>query len=211
MTESKLSVRRGWPGPVSGLLFFGAVLGSAAVFGGFDFFGGVEVEPSFSPETLLAEVQAKEGAILTSSVIMLIGLGFLGLYLSDLKVRSSGSGLGWPSQAFVVGGVMIGAAWLINLMLQMAADLAAEEGHVESLVTFIDLLWVALWLFLPGLLTVGAAAAVVGLGSEFHPKWLGVIGVGVALSALLPWYGLFVFVVWVAADSVRRLVKKPFA
>ena len=209
MTESVSPLGRGWLGPGSGLLFFAAVLGSAAVFGGFDFFGGVEVEPSFSPETLLAEIRAKEGAIFSSSVIMLIGLGFLGLYLADLKVRASRSGLGWPSQAFVTGGVMIGAAWLVYLMLQMTAQIVGDEGHVESVVTVIDLLWVAFWLFLPGLLTVGVAASVAGLRSSFHPRWLGIIGVGVALTAFLPWDGLFVFVVWVAADSIRTLVKKP--
>lgn len=184
-------------------------MGSAAVFGGFDFFGGVEVEPSFSPETLLFAIRAKGGAISGSSVIMLIGLGFFGLYLADLQVRASGSGLGWPSQAFVIGGVMIGASWLVYLILQMTAQLVGDEGHVDSVVTVIDLLWVAFWLFLPGLLTVGVAAAVAGLRSSFHPKWLGVIGVGVALTAFLPWDGLFVFVVWVAADSIRHLVKTP--
>ena len=203
--------RRRWLGPVSGLVFFAAVLGSAAVFGGFDFFGGVEVEPSFSPETLLAAIRAKEGAIFASSVVMLIGLGFFGLYLADLKDRADEFGLGWPSNAFVVGGVMIGAAWLIYLMLQMTAQLVGDEGHLDSVVTVIDLLWVAFWLFLPGLLTVGVAASVVGFRSSFHPRWLGVIGIGVAVTAFLPWDGLFVFVVWVAADSIRQLVKKPGA
>ena len=104
---------------------------------------------------------------------------------------------------------MIGAAWLVYLMLQMAAQIVGDEGHLGSVVTVIDLLWGAFWLFLPGLLVVGVAASVAGLRSPFHPKWLGIIGVGVALAALFPWDGLFVFVAWVAADSVRQLVKKP--
>jgi hypothetical protein len=201
--------RRRWLGPVSGLLFFAAVLVSAAVFGGFDFFGGVEVEPSYPPAELLAAIQAKDGAILSSSLVMLIGLGFMGLFLADIKVRADESGLGWPSQGFVVGGVLIGAAWLVYLMLQMTAQLVGDEGHIDSVVTIIDLLWVSFWLFLPGLLIVGVSAAVAGLRSSLHPVWLGVIGVAVALTAFLPWDGLFVFVAWVTAASILHLVTKP--
>ncbi len=71
----------------------------------------------------------------------------------------------------------------------------------------IDLLWLSFWLFLPGLLVVGVAAAVTGLRSEFHPLWLGVVGVLTALTAFMPWDGLFIFVVWVAAASVRQIVR----
>jgi hypothetical protein len=71
----------------------------------------------------------------------------------------------------------------------------------------IDLLWLAFWLFLPGLFIFGVSAANAGLRSEMHPKWLGVIGILVALTAFLPWDGLFVFVVWVAAASVLQLVR----
>jgi hypothetical protein len=208
MTESKLSVHRGWLGPVSGLLFFGAVLGSAAVFGGFDFFGGVEVEPSFSPETLLAAVQAKEGAIVTSSVIMLVGIGFLGFFIADLRGRTTKAGLGWPSEGFTIGGVLIGAAWLVYLGLQLAAHVVGDYGHTDAVQVVIDLLWLAFWLFLPGLLVFGVAAAVTGLRSVLHPTWLGVIGVLVGLTAFLPWDGLFVFVAWVGAASTVHLVRR---
>ena len=92
--------------------------------------------------------------------------------------------------------------------IRLAAQLVGDEGHLDSVVTVIDLLWVAFWLFLPGLFTVGVAASVVGFRSPFHPRWLGVIGIGVALTAFLPWNGLFVFVVWVTADSIRQPVKR---
>ena len=199
--------RRRWLGPTSGLLFFVAVLVSAAVFGGFDFFGGVEVEPSYSPSALLSAIQAKAEAIYNSSLIMLLGVGFLGLFIADLRVRANQAGLGWPSEGFLVGGVLIGAAWLAYLGLQLAAHVVGDYGHVESVQAVIDLLWLAFWLFLPGLFVFGVAAAVAGLRSGFHPVWLGVIGVLVALTAFLPWDGLFVFVVWVAAASVLQLVR----
>jgi hypothetical protein len=188
-------------------LFFVAVLVSAAVFGGFDFFGGVEVEPSYSPSALLSAIQAKAEAIYNSSLIMLLGVGFLGFFVADLRFRANKAGLGWPSEGFLVGGVLIGAAWVAYLGLQLAAHVVGDYGHVETVQAVIDLLWLAFWLFLPGLLVFGVAAAVAGLRSGFHPVWLGVIGVLVALTAFLPWDGLFVFVVWVAAASVLQLVR----
>lgn len=209
MTDGSTTPRRGWPGPISGLLFFAAVVGSAAVFGGFDFFGGLEVSPSNSPQTLLDAIRAKGDAIYNSSLIMLLGIGFLGLFVADLRVRAKEAGLGWPAEAFTVGGVLIGAAWLIYLGLQLAAHVIGDNGHADSVQIVIDMLWLAFWLFLPGLLVFGVAASVAGLRSDFQPKWLGVIGVLVALTAFLPWDGLFVFVAWVAAASVVHLVRRP--
>jgi hypothetical protein len=197
----------GWWGPVGGLLFFAAVLGSAAVFGGFDFFGGVEVSPLSSPERLLDAIRANGDSIFNSSLIMLLGIGFLGFFIADLRARANKAGLGWPAEAFTVGGVLIVAAWLLYLGLQLTAHVVGDYGHVDSVRVVIDLLWLALWLFLPGLLVFGVAASVAGLRSGFHPRWLGAFGVLVALTAFLPWDGLFVFVPWVAAASVRQLVQ----
>lgn len=197
---------RGWLGPVSGLLFFAAVLISAAVFGGFDFFGGVEVLPSHSPGVLITALQAKGDSIRNSSLIMLVGIGFLGLFVADLRARSEEAGLGWPTEAFSIGGGLISAAWLVYLGLQLAAHVVGDNGQAESARVVIALLWLAFWLFLPGVLVFGIAAAVSGLRSTFHPKWLGVIGVLTALTAFVPWDGLFVFVIWVAAASVARLL-----
>ena len=202
-----MSERGGWLGPASGLLFFVAVVASAAVFGGFDFFGGVDVSPSSSPETLLTAIRAKGDAIHNSSLIMLLGLGFLGFCIADLRVRAHRAGLGWPADGFLVGGVFIGTAWLMYLGLQLAAHVVGDFGHSGSVLIVVDLLWLAFWLFLPGLLVFGVSAAVAGLRSDFQPLWLGVFGVLVALTAFLPWDGLFVFVPWIAAASVVHLVR----
>ena len=188
-------------------MFFAAVVGSAAVFGGFDFFGGVEVNPQNSPDVLLAAIRSKEDVLLQSSLIMLVGIGFLGFFIADLRVRTRDAGIGWPSEAFLVGGLLIAAAWLVYLALQLAAHVVSDYGHTDSVQMAIDLLWLAFWLFLPGVLVSGVAAAAVGLRSSFHPIWLGVFGVLVAVSALVPWDGLFVFVAWVAAASVLQLVR----
>jgi hypothetical protein len=192
-------------------LFFVAVLGSAAVFGAFDFFGGVDVNPSHSPKGLLSVVRAKGETLFNSSLIMLLGVGFLGFFTADLRVRANRAGLGWPSEGFLVGGVLIGAAWVTYLGLQLAAHVVADYGHVESVQVVVDLLWLAFWPFLPGLLVFGVAAAVAGIRSGFHPVWLGVVGVLVALTAFLPWDGLFVFVIWVAAASVLQLIRNTRA
>lgn len=194
-------------GPISGLLFFSALLASAAVFGGFDFFGGVEVDPSWSSDRLIVAIRIKQDAVYNSSLIMLVGIGFLGFFIADLRVRAEKAGLGWPREGFVIGGALIGAAWLFYLGLQLAAHVVADYGHYESVQVMIDLLWLAFWLFLPGLLIFGVSAAIAGLRSEVHPKWLGAIGILVAFTAFLPWDGLFVFVVWVAAASVLQIVR----
>lgn len=198
----------GWLGPVSGLLFFVAVVASAAVFGGFDFFGGVDVVPSYSAETLLSAIRVKGDAIYNSSLIMLLGLGFLGFFIADLRVRANRAGLGWPSEGFLIGGILIGVAWLMYLGMQLAAHVVGDFGHSGSVHIVVDLLWLAFWLFLPGLLVFGVSAAVAGLRTDFHPLWLGIIGVLVGLTAFLPWDGLFVFVPWVAAASIVHLVRR---
>lgn len=188
-------------------MFFAAVVGSAAVFGGFDFFGGVEVNPQNPPEVLLSAIRAKEDVLLQSSLIMLVGIAFLGFFVADLRVRTRDAGIGWPSEALLIGGVLIAAAWLVYLGLQLAAHVVSDYGHIDSVQVVIDLLWLAFWLFLPGVLVSGVAAAAVGLRSRFHPLWLGAFGVLVAVSALLPWDGLFVFVAWVAAASILQLIR----
>lgn len=199
--------RPGWFGPISGLLFFVALLAAATVFGGFDFFGGVEVEPSWPSDRLLVAIRLKHDAIHTSSLIMLLGIGFLGFFIADLRVRAEKAGLGWPREGFVIGGILVGAAWLFYLGLQLAAHVAADHGHGEFVQVMIDPLWLAFWLFLPGLLIFGVSAVIAGLRSELHPIWLGVIGILVALTAFLPWDGLFVFVMWVAAESILQIVR----
>jgi hypothetical protein len=49
----------------------------------------------------------------------------------------------------------------------------------------IDVWWLAFWLFLPGLFIFGVSAAIAGLRSDPHPKWLEVIGILVAITAFL--------------------------
>lgn len=200
---------RGWLGPASGLLFFLAVVGSAAVFGGFDFFGGVEVTPSHSAESLLSAIRDKDDSIFNSSLVMLLGIGFLGFFVSDLRAKANKAGLGWPAEAFAIGGVLIAVAWILLIALQLAAHVVGDYGHTESVQVVIDLLWLAFWPFMPGLLVFGVAAAVAGLRSAFHPVWLGVVGIITALTAFLPWDGLFVFVAWIAAAALVQLVKRP--
>lgn len=209
--ESSLRLRRRWLGPVAGLLFFVCVLASAAVFGGFDFFGGVEVEPSNAPQALISSIQAKGDAISTSSIIMLVGLGLLGVFLAELRATANEAGLGWPGEGFLIGGLLVGMAWLVNLALQFAAQVAGDNGHMDSVQTIIDLLWLAFWLFLPGLLVAGIAATAAGLRSSFHPVWLGIIGVATAVTAFVPWDGLFVYIVWVAAASIVGFGRPPLA
>ena len=56
-------------------------------------------------------------------------------------------------------------------------------------------------------MAVGIAAAAASFINRTLPLWLGAFAVVVALGALAPWLGVFVFVAWVLATSVVELIR----
>ena len=198
-----------WLGPLSGILFVAAV-----VIGG-NFFGGLDAEPSDSANKVLAEFRKNAGDIQTAAVSMMFGIGFLLVFLGHLrtKFRDGGSGWaadggsGWAADGFLAGGVALASAWIVLVGVQLAGGLAGESGHAEVAQGAIDFLWNSAYLFTPGLLAVGITAAAASFSNRVLPTWLGVFAVVVAVGALAPWIGIFIFILWVLAASIVELIR----
>ena len=190
-----------WFAPLSGILFVAAVV----VAGGIS--GELDIEPSDSASSVLAEFREKADDIQTAALVTMLGLGFLLIFLGHLRTKFRDGGSGWAADGFLAGGVTLASAWILLLGVQLAGGVAGEHGHAEVAQGAIDFMWEGTFIFTPGLLAVGIAAAAASFINRTLPLWLGVFAVVVALGALAPWLGVFVFVAWVLATSIVELVR----
>jgi hypothetical protein len=110
------------------------------------------------------------------------------------------------ADSFLAGGVVLAGAMIVFIGVQVAGATAGDHGHTEVAQGALDFIWDGILIFSPGLLAVGIAAAVASFTYRILPIWLGVFAVLVALGALVPWLGIFVFVVWVLAASIVELI-----
>lgn len=189
-----------WLGPISGILFVAALALSNNTF------NGIEAEPSDSASTALAAFQAGADHIGSAALIEMLGLGFLLLFLGDLRTRLRVKrGPDWTADGILAGGGALVVAVIIVTAFTLAGAVAGENGHVEVAQMAVDFLWEGTYLFTPGLLAFGISAAVAAFGNRAIPRWLGAIAVLVTLGALAPWLGILVFVAWVLAASVVEL------
>lgn len=189
-----------WFGPLSGILFVAAV-----VIGG-GIFSGIDAEPSDPASRVLAEFRANADDISTATLVTMFGVGFLLLFLGHLRTRLRNSGSGWAADGFMAGGVALAGAWIILSGIQLAGRVAGENGHAEAAQGALDFLWEGVFMFTPGLLAVGIAAAAVSFVDGALPIWLGVFAGLVALGSIAPWVGIFVFVAWILATSIVELI-----
>lgn len=194
-------------GPLSGVMFAVSVVISTALLGSFGVLRGTAIESTRSNEALLVTLQKSVSPIRASSLITLVGLGFLAIFLADLRNRARGVGVGWPADGVLVGGLLVIVAWLLLVSLQMSAYLSMQGARVEAVQSVVNVFWGSLWLYTPGLLAVGIGATAMGFGTSFHPRWLGAVGALVAVGLLVPRFGLLVFIAWVLAASVTSLVR----
>jgi len=190
-----------WLGPISGILFVAAVL----VGGGF----GVDAEPSDSATKILAEFRNNADDIQTAGLLTVLSIGFLLVFLGHLRTKLRDSGVGWAADVFLAGGVALAGALIILVGVQQAGGVAGQNGHVEVAQGAIDFLWEGSYLFSPGLLAVGIAAAAASFADRRLPVWLGVFAVVVALGALAPWMGIFIFIAWALSTSIVELIQAP--
>ena len=190
-----------WFGPIGGILF------AAAVVVGVSMFAGVDAEPSDSASTVLAQFRTNSDSIQTGALLISLGLGFLLIFIGHLRARMRDGGAGWAADGFLAGGVAVVGGWVVLTGAQLAGGVAGESGHAEVAQGAIDFLWNGTFLFSPGLLAAGIAAAAASLISRAIPIWLGVFAIVVALGALAPWIGIAVFVAWVLAASIVELMR----
>ncbi|MEE8491502.1 MAG: hypothetical protein V3S60_07650 [Acidimicrobiia bacterium] len=190
-----------WFGPLSGVLFVAAVVVGVAIS------AGVDSEPSDSASSVLAEFREGADDIRTGALLTMLGVGFLLVFVGHLRTRFRDGGAGWAADGFSAGGVVLAGGVIVFTAVQLAGAEAGDNGHAEVAQGAIDFLWNGTLIFSPGLLAVGIAAAVVSFTYRTLPTWLGVFAVVVALGALAPWIGIFVFIAWVLAASIFELIR----
>ena len=190
-----------WFGPLSGILF---VVG---VVVGFGISAGVDSEPSDSASSVLAEFRESADDIRTGALLTMLGIGFLLVFLGYLRTRFRDGGAGSAADGFLAGGVVLAGGMIVFAAVELAGAEAGDNGHAEVAQGVIDFLWNGTYIFSPGLLAVGIAAAVGSFTYRTLPIWLGVFAVVVALGALAPWIGILVFIAWVLAASIVELIR----
>ncbi len=188
-----------WLGPISGLAAVAlAILGEGMSSTG--------LEPSDSSRTILAELHEKSDDMQTGVIFGVFAIGLLLVYIGHLRTRFYENGAGWAGNVFAAGGVAVVGGLLIFIAADLTGAEAGQQGHAEVAQGFVDFNWNGVWLFSPGLLAVGIAVAVASFSDHVLPAWLGALGVLLAVSAIAPWIGLPIFMLWVVAASVHELV-----
>ena len=190
-----------WIGPVSGILFVvGFVVGAGIS-------GEVDSEPSDSGSSVVAAFRDTSDDILLGRLFTVLGIGFLLVFVGHLRTKFRDGGGGWTADGFLAGGVAIAGAMIVFVGVELAGAEAGDRGHTEVAQGAVDFLWNGTLLFSPGLLAVGITGAFASLMYRILPVWLGAFSVVVALGALVPWIGIFVFGLWVLAASLVEAVQ----
>lgn len=190
-----------WIGPVSGILFVvGFVVGAGIS-------GDVDAEPTDSASTVVAAFRDSADDILLGRLFTVLGIGFLLIFVGHLRTKFRDGGAGWAADGFLAGGVAIAGAMIVFVGVELAGAEAADRGHAEVAQGAIDFLWNGTLLLSPGLLAVGITAAITSFSYRILPIWLGGLAVVVALGALAPWIGIFIFGLWVLAASLAEAVQ----
>ncbi len=139
-------------------------------------------------------------------MFIVLGVGFLLIFLGHLRTKFRDGGAGWAADSFLAGGVTLAGAMIDFAGVEQVGAEAGDYGHTEVAQGAADFLWSGTLIFSPGLVAVGIAAAAASFTYRILPIWLGVFAVLVALSALVPWIGILIFVVWVLAASIVELI-----
>lgn len=189
-----------WFGPLSGILAIVGVVVGGAISGGGDY------DPADPASSLVADFRENADDIRLGSLFTVLGIGFLLVFLGHLRTRLRDGGAGWAADGFLAGGIMLAAAMIIFVAVELAGAEAGERGHTEVVQGAVDFMWNLSLIFSPGLLAVGIAAAVASFSNRILPVWLGALGVLVTLGALAPWLGVLVFGAWVLAAAIIEVV-----
>jgi hypothetical protein len=190
-----------WIGAVSGILFVvGFVVGAGIS-------GEVDAEPSDSASSVVAAFRHGSDDILLGRLFTVLGIGFLLIFVAHLRAKFRNGGAGWVADGFLAGGIALAGAMIIFVGVEVAGAEAADHGHAEIAQGAVDFLWNGTLLFSPGLLAVGITGAIASFLYRQLPIWLGALAVVVALGALAPWIGIFIFGVWVLAASLVESVQ----
>ena len=100
------------------------------------------------------------------------------------------------------------AVFLGGLALDLATTSVSNYGaDTQVAKTLFALQWNYIWLFAPPLIALTAGASAVIIRFRALPRWIGWLGVVVAVSLLMPWIGVIIFLGWVVVVSAVLLLR----
>ena len=171
-------------------------------------------DADLSPESPSAEIAREfvdqggqdEVGVLVAFVGLIFFFWFLAYFRLQLQ-QSEGEG-GWL-HSVAYGGGLVGAGMLLVLGgLDLATTSVSNYGpDTEVAKALFALTWNSIWLIAPPLIALTAAASVVIIRFGALPKWVGWVGIVVAVSLFMPWIGIVGFMLWVLIVSVVLLIR----
>ena len=190
-------------GPVCGIVFIVLIVVGAGVAGGHD------VEISDSSADIATELEDKSDEVDDGSLIWLVGFVFFFWFLAYFRrhLQKAEGEDGWLTSV-VYGSGLVGTAMILVLIsLRLATTSGDYDPDPQAAKALFALTWNYIWVIGPPLIAFTAAASIVIIRFAALPRWIGWIGILVALSLFMPWMGIFFFFIWIFVVSVALLIR----
>ena len=114
---------------------------------------------------------------------------------------------GWLTSV-VYGSGLVGTAMILVLIsLSLATTSGDYDPDPQAAKALFALTWNYIWVIGPPLIAFTAAASIVIIRFAALPRWIGWIGILVALSSFMPWMGILFFFPWILVVSVALLIR----
>ncbi len=196
-------------GPLTGIVFVVLLVLSMGIRGNFraDLDGSITDTSAAEAANVLVDRRDK---VANGSYIGLLGLafffGFLAYFRSRLQ-RAEGEG-GWLTSMAYGGGLVTAAMLLVSISLDLATTAVRDYGpDTQVAKALIALEWRDIWVLAPPMIAFTLGASLVIVRYAALPRWIGWIGFPVAVTLLIPWIGVALFVAWVLVVSIVLLIQ----
>ena len=190
-------------GPVCGIVFIVLIVVGAGVAGEHD------VEISDSSADIARELEDKSDQVDVGSLISLVGFVFFFWFLAYFRrhLKQAEGEDGWLTSV-VYGSGLVGTAMILVLIsLSLATTSGDYDPDPQAAKALFALTWNYIWVIGPPLIAFTAAASIVIIRFAALPRWIGWIGILVALSSFMPWMGILFFFPWILVVSVALLIR----
>ena len=172
---------------------------------GFAIAGEPSAKLSDSAPAIAGAFEERADQAVVGILVGLAGLAFFIFFLGFLRerLRRSSDGVEWLISAAYGGGLVAVGMLLLQAVLGLATtDASGYDTEPAVAKTIFALLWNYIWVLAPPLFALSAGASAVIIRTAALPKWTGWVGLFAAVTMLMPWIGLFVFLIWVLLLSV---------
>ena len=163
-----------------------------------------------SPSAAIAQAFVDQAdQIDRAGYFLLFGLLAFFWFLSYLRSRlqdAEGED-GWLASVAYGGGLVSIAVWLGILVINLATTSISAGTDTQVAKMLFVLQWNYAWVFAPPLIDYTLAASVIAIRFRALPRWVGWVGVLVAITLLMPWIGIIVMMAWVLITSIVLLMK----